>query len=73
MDFDVIAFSFDKIISLSLSLWSFFSSLSPQFFLLQVLYKHKIIVFGGFYDTLREVRWLIENLLFFFWVNYTSI
>ena len=24
--------------------------------LLQVLYKHKIIVFGGFYDTLREVR-----------------
>lgn len=24
--------------------------------MLQVLYKHKIIVFGGFYDTLREVR-----------------
>lgn len=22
----------------------------------QILYKHKLIVFGGFYDTLREVR-----------------
>lgn len=27
-----------------------------SFFFLQVLYKHKIIIFGGFYDTLREVR-----------------
>lgn len=26
--------------------------------LFQVLYKHKIIVFGGFYDTLREVRFV---------------
>jgi hypothetical protein len=25
-------------------------------FYLQVLYKHKIVLFGGFYDTLREVR-----------------
>ena len=25
-------------------------------FCLQVLYKHKIVLFGGFYDTLREVR-----------------
>lgn len=28
----------------------------------QVLYKHKIIVFGGFYDTLREVR-LVDSIL----------
>ena len=28
--------------------------------MLQVLYKHKIIVFGGFYDTLREVRLLMD-------------
>lgn len=27
---------------------------------LQVLYKHKIVVFGGFYDTLREVRLLLH-------------
>lgn len=26
---------------------------------MQVLYKHKLIVFGGFYDTLREVRWIL--------------
>ena len=26
------------------------------YLLLQVLYKHKIVLFGGFYDTLREVR-----------------
>lgn len=32
--------------------------LSHYFFHLQVLYKHKIILFGGFYDTLREVRLL---------------
>jgi hypothetical protein len=30
--------------------------------LLQVLYKHKIIVFGGFYDTLREVRFVDGSL-----------
>lgn len=28
----------------------------------QVLYKHKIIVFGGFYDTLREVR-LVDSII----------
>lgn len=33
------------------------SYLSHSMFLfLQVLYKHKIVLFGGFYDTLREVR-----------------
>ncbi|KMS97186.1 hypothetical protein BVRB_7g178490 [Beta vulgaris subsp. vulgaris] len=29
-----------------------------------VLYKHKIIVFGGFYDTLREVRYLNDLHVF---------
>ncbi|XP_073013390.1 uncharacterized protein [Typha latifolia] len=29
-----------------------------------VLYKHKIIVFGGFYDTLREVRYYNDLLIF---------
>ncbi|KAK8923700.1 hypothetical protein KSP39_PZI019440 [Platanthera zijinensis] len=27
----------------------------------RVLYKHKIIIFGGFYDTLREVRYCCER------------
>ncbi|XP_074287819.1 uncharacterized protein LOC141612972 [Silene latifolia] len=29
-----------------------------------ILYKHKIIVFGGFYDTLREVRYLNDLHVF---------
>lgn len=29
-----------------------------------VLYKHKIIVFGGFYDTLREVRYFNDLFVF---------
>lgn len=29
-----------------------------------VLYKHKVIVFGGFYDTLREVRYLNDLHVF---------
>lgn len=39
-------------------------SICTTFFLIvfQVLYKHKIIVFGGFYDTLREVR-LVDSIL----------
>jgi N-acetylneuraminic acid mutarotase len=29
-----------------------------------VLYKHKIIIFGGFYDTLREVRYYNDLYVF---------
>jgi hypothetical protein len=33
----------------------------------QVLYKHKLILFGGFYDTLREVRWYFPCPAVHFW------
>jgi hypothetical protein len=39
---------------------------------LQVLYKHKIILFGGFYDTLREVRLLTLLSSFLFVSNFSS-
>lgn len=32
------------------------------YLLFQVLYKHKLIIFGGFYDTLREVRLVIDSI-----------
>jgi hypothetical protein len=42
---------------------------------LQVLYKHKIILFGGFYDTLREVRLLtlLSSFLFVFKKSFSCI
>ncbi|PRQ20757.1 putative kelch-type beta propeller [Rosa chinensis] len=44
--------------------------------MLQVLYKHKIIVFGGFYDTLREVRYHNDLYVFdldqFKWQEITA-
>ena len=36
----------------------FFSFSFTSLTVFQVLYKHKIIIFGGFYDTLREVRFV---------------
>lgn len=32
------------------------------YLLFQVLYKHKLIIFGGFYDTLREVRLVTDSI-----------